>query len=348
MTTNPPDRQLGLRTISPCDPGRTSRDDDSRMYIAITTFRTRMRSANSTFLAERIAEIENSNLPSEDAKLNATARFWQHSDTWERDTRPVEEFPPGWSAERREFSWQEVRNTRLVDVRDLPRPGFDGIILAPSSAWTAQQREIAVEELARVVAATRYKHIDRVEIPAPDELRSFLKYAAGVVDIDLRYSGIPQFEVLRCSPRDDLDDFRRAVKAEFTQLCGIEDYIRDDFAFSDMQVQGGIETGFQLTPSGDIWRSYYLYCRDASRDDGDDGDGEDDQKRKEWAWRVVLYPHAICDDDPIVYYESIADFLDEYASWPDDVDYEELREQMYSTDSLIWDDPVLLRPAGTD
>ncbi|KAJ5200779.1 hypothetical protein N7491_008416 [Penicillium cf. griseofulvum] len=336
---------------------------DETMRFAIARFRSRMATANQKFLQDRINEIEGKGLATEQEKRNQLRQYqWMNYLQWDDDVSET--------CGRRDA----IRIPQQTSVKDLDIPAVlntlsshkptDGVVppLLRTEQWrqmylaTVQlvcQRKadaIVAEDDEELNVACNF-HTDHrsMTIPQCDELALFLKYAQGVVDLDVRRSSIAPFTPawsigIKNEELDGLNEVQKRDKLADPELLKrgkealeqeLEDEVSNDmlkaYIDEDLDVRAGFITGigFNQLYQCPSWYSAYVYCRLETEDDEEDGQhkGEDIQDAaniRDWGWRVVLFQAEVI--NPSVLYgrkarfDSIPEFLDWYASWLDHLD----------------------------
>ncbi|KAJ5209117.1 hypothetical protein N7449_003496 [Penicillium cf. viridicatum] len=302
---------------------------DETMRLVIARFRSRMATANQKFLQDRINEIEEKGLATEQEKRNQLRQYqWMNYLQWDDEDSET--------CGRRDA----IRIPQLTSVKDLDIPAVlnalpshkptDGVV--PPLLRTEQWRQMYLATVQRVcqrqadaivaeddeeldVACNFHTDHRSMTIPQCDELALFLKYAQGVVDLDVRRSSIAPFTPawsigVKNEERDGLDEGQK----------------RDKLADPELLKRGQEALEQELE---DEWYSAYVYCRLETEDDEEDGKhkGEDIQDAaniRDWGWRVVLFQAEVI--NPSVLYgrkarfDSIPELLDWYASWLDHLD----------------------------
>ncbi|KAJ5672325.1 hypothetical protein N7507_001452 [Penicillium longicatenatum] len=339
----------------------TDTNADETMRLAIARFRSRMAAANQKFLQDRINEIEARGLASEEEKRHYLRQYKYMDDlVWD------EEAP-----ERRSSSTIRIPQQTSLNDLDIPAilnalPSYagpaDGVI--PPLLRTEQWRQMYLDTVQRVCQKQAdaiieneeegddgcwcHKDHEPMTIPRCDELALYLKYAQGVVDIDLRHLGIAPFEPassfgVRDEELDGLDEGQRRDKlADLDLLKREQESLQQEleseesnravgpFIHDDLEVKAGFltGTGYNQLSECESWRSAYVYCRlwTNDKDDGKhkDGDVQDAANIRDWGWRVVVFQDEAFDSS-VLYgrkarFDSIPEFLDWYASWLDQLD----------------------------
>ncbi|KAF7712967.1 Uncharacterized protein PECH_002312 [Penicillium ucsense] len=195
-------------------------------------------------------------------------------------------------------------------------------------------------------------------IPPCTELALFLKHARGVEDVDFRYSYIPPFipgdghlstywvhgenpneEANRLQERLEwyLEQPSLDVETDAFGAFEVLQFLLDE----DLEVRAGFATGITYREEWGhpMWCSAYVYCR-KSPDSGEvscEGDTIPDAPNiANWGWRVVIYngdmssarpsaPAATVINGRKARFDSVLEFLDWYASWPEYLTERQLR-----------------------
>ncbi|CAI7659604.1 unnamed protein product [Penicillium palitans] len=332
---------------------------DETMRLAIARFRSRMATANQKFLQDRINEIEGKGLATEQEKRNQLRQYqWMNYLQWDDEDSET--------SGRRDA----IRIPQQTSVKDLDIPAVlnalpshkptDGVV--PPLLRTEQWRQMYLATVQRVcqqqadaIVAEDDEELDvaSMTIPQCDELALFLKYAQGVVDLDVRRSSIapfiPAWSIgVKNEELDGLDEGQKRDKLADPELLkrgqeALEQELEDEvsngtlkaYIDEDLDVRAGFITGigFNQLYQCPSWYSAYVYCRLEMEDDEEDGKhkGEDIQDAaniRDWGWRVVLFQAEVI--NPSVLYgrkarfDSIPEFLDWYASWLDHLDVQGL------------------------
>jgi len=254
----------------------------------------------------RINEI--STLPLTDRqKLDMMAKFWFSS--------LEKEWPlPLSITENDEQSQREKNATCIEDAFHFSIRNTEGVE-APSLV-SQEARDVFLDELSKLLNE-KVGFGDERRITFPEELRSFLKLADGVEDVDLRDEGIcgwhiPGYFNSECI---DMSTLRRRVRTSFEDLI-VDDGMREEQIFfieEHLLVKTDFTTGGPSVPDngGNYWYSYYLFCRRRTGDKGDE-DEESYESQDGWAWRIVF--DALEEEEPYIF-DSIPEFLEWYSSW---------------------------------
>ncbi|KAJ9481377.1 hypothetical protein VN97_g12104, partial [Penicillium thymicola] len=325
---------------------------DETMRLAIARFRSRMATANQKFLQDRINEIEAKGLATEQEKRNQLRQYhWMNYLQWDDEDSET--------SGRRDA----IRIPQQTSVKDLDIPAVlnalpshkptDGVV--PPLLRTEQWRQMYLATVQRVcqqqadaivaeddeeldVACNFHTDHRSMTIPQCDELALFLKYAQGVVDLDVRRSSIapfiPAWSIgVKNEELDGLDEGQKRDKLADPELLKrgqealeqeLEDEVSNDtlkaYIDEDLDVRAGFITGigFNQLYQCPSWYSAYVYCRLETEDDEEDGKhkGEDIQDAaniRDWGWRVVLFQAEVI--NPSVLYgrkarfDSIPEFL---------------------------------------
>ncbi|PYI00049.1 hypothetical protein BO71DRAFT_414974 [Aspergillus ellipticus CBS 707.79] len=295
----------------------TASDADATMQQALDQFRARMGAASRQFIQDRVAEIEARGIATEQEKILRMADRC-NLEALDTDDQRLAEIPaPVESAS--------------------PLLSMDGVY--PTRLYTDEARQIYLDTLQEVFQrqAEEWAAAEGEDPPGPiprcDELGRFLRYAQGVIDPDFRRSGVAPFEVglyVMSKPEDmvlaeDLEssEQRERYHERISMIAGPD---------CDMEVRAGLGMGEAYVGHYPKLYSAYLYCRQRP-DDGEDEDVLDEDEDvpdapniQEWGWRVVFMEFggdAYCGQ--VLYgrkprFDSIPEFLDWYASWPDYLD----------------------------
>lgn len=133
---------------------------------------------------------------------------------------------------------------------------MDGVI--PPFLKSEEGFSIFVEELERVMN-DRFGGGDS-EIRATDELKSFIKHANGVEDLDFCFSGMCAWELLVAHEDVDIEMFRVGVRSSLARVA-VDLNDLPESVTCELEVKGGFHTGQGIREGNWTWYSYYLYCR---------------------------------------------------------------------------------------
>ncbi|KAJ5700459.1 hypothetical protein N7536_003472 [Penicillium majusculum] len=330
----------GSASVSASDMDRNA---EEIMRLAIARFRSRMAAANKKFFQDRLKEIEEKGLATEEDKREqlrhgSIIRIPPQTPVKDLDIPAILNALPSYapvdgvqSPLLRSDQWRQMY---LDTVQRVCQQQVDEIV--------------AEDDEDRDVACTWHK--DRpMTIPPCDELALFLKYAQGVADVDFRLSGIAPFTPawsvgVRDEELEGLDERQRRdksadpelLKREQEQLQRLLEYELEDktlraFIDDDLDIRAGFiaDIRFHKRHACPAWYCAYVYCQLMMDDDEDenkhkDEDIQDAANIKEWWWRVVFFKAEADNPTPLygrkARFDSIPEFLDWYASWLDHLD----------------------------
>ncbi|KAL4910279.1 hypothetical protein BDW74DRAFT_173735 [Aspergillus multicolor] len=302
-------------TPNPVSPSTNTRADEA-MRPAVERFRTRMFSANTKFIQDRIAEIEARGCATETEKRSRLC-FYRYMDylKWDDDDPAISTSDP-----------EKIRLPSGTSLSDIDVPAIlkalpyypelyaDGVLppLLRTDAW----RQMYVDTLQRAFQRQADEWVpggtsglwertplEPLTIPPCDELALFLTYAGGVSDPDFRYAeiapfnpslgaGIPEHELRRLSEDEIreryadpefLDHERERLTERLEDHSWNSDLINESqlgeiLVDDDLEIRAGFVTGqrWNSRHEGPEWFSAYLYCR-LWPDDSDDEEEEEDR-----------------------------------------------------------------------
>lgn len=330
------------------------RNAEETMRLAIARFRSRMAAANQKFLQNRLKEIEEKGLATEEEKREQL-RQYKYMDDVKWDDEDPETCGSG--------SIIRIPPQTLVKDLDIPAilnalPSYapaDGVQppLLRSDQWrqmyldtvqrVCQQQVdaiVAEDDEDRNVACTWHKDHRPMTIPPCDELALFLKYAQGVADVDFRLSGIAPFTPawsigVRDEELEGLDERQRRdkladpelVKREQEQLQRLLEYELEDKTLralidDDLDIRAGFiaDIGFHKWHACPAWYCAYVYCQLMTDDDEDenkhkDEDIQDAANIREWGWRVVFFKAEVDNPTPLYGRKARFDSIPEFLDW---------------------------------
>ncbi|PWY63064.1 hypothetical protein BO83DRAFT_421244 [Aspergillus eucalypticola CBS 122712] len=321
-----------------------SHDADETMRKAVDRYRTRMAAANRQFVQDRIDEINARGLATEEEKIRKMWD-WRRFEDLNRDEAASDNDP---EERRKRNQFRQTRELAAVPallVEDtFPLFSLDG--LHPPRLRTPEARQIFLDTLQEVFqrqaeewAAAEGEYLDLASEPIPrcEELGRLLAYAHEVEDPDFRHSGIAPLEAglfvqtrygtLPClDTQEERDQYH--ARGEYTDLINkVQIPASPDV---DLDVWAGVVMGTGYVGEYPKWYSAYLYCRKSPDEDMEgihyqDEGVQDAPNIREWGWRVVFMEEEGILQPQVLYgrkprFDSIPEFLDWYASWPDYLD----------------------------
>ncbi|GKZ36201.1 hypothetical protein AbraIFM66950_007197 [Aspergillus brasiliensis] len=347
-----------MSTNTPIITNPPSPDADETMRQAVERFRTRMAAANRQFVQDRIDEIDARGLATEKERIRMMQR-WRQFEDLDRDDESGYQDPGMRRIHNRFRQTRELAAVPALLAEDTcPLFAVDGVY--PPRLHTPEARDMFLDTLQDVFqrqadewAAAEGEDSSWEPIPRCEELGRLLTYAHEVGDPDFRRSGIAPFEaglLVLCIEYDsppclDTQEQRDQYHAQVRRACG---WLRERlegkhtdlinkanipvFPDEDLEVRAGVIMGTGYAGQYPEWHSAYLYCRRYPDEDmegfGFQDEGIPDAPNiREWGWRVVFMeheathvfePHVLNGRKPR--FDSIPEFLDWYASWPDTLD----------------------------
>lgn len=305
------------------------------MEETIERFRIRMSSANNAFLHDRIAEQRARKDVGEASKVAMMARFWFPNSKYELEGRTEWQphKPSQYEMERaspaQEEQWfRETEVKTLDDVASLPHHHMDGTASPPTEAI----RKAFLSALDNVVndLVDDDKFDSRIQLP--DDLDEFLKLTSGAYDPDFRQDGICNFSPLPSLPPHACSE--QAMYMDLKCCANPEAWESEGFQLWQVEEEFEVAVGLLLDRAGqwppnhrwpEGYRCFSLlaYCKSVP----DMYDlVEYPEEVDDWKWRILFY----CRTGDIEYdlhsFDTIADFLDWYASWDERLDDSAMRE----------------------
>ncbi|KAL4878343.1 hypothetical protein BJY04DRAFT_221279 [Aspergillus karnatakaensis] len=333
---------------------------DETMRLAISTFRTRMAAANKTFLQDRINEITARDLPTEQARRDKLWQYrWMPCLGWWDDPpdRNTDVVVP---KDTRFADLDASLVLKILPRYSPADGVLPSMLRTEEwrEMYIDTVQRICQAQADKIAAEFDDDDEERLVIPRCDELALFVKYAGGVVDADFRDSGIAGFEPaylvgVREEELAGLDEDQRREKLADPALFEREKERLDEllnldsefekmrvFIDEDLDVRAGFltGTGYNRWLEYRMWYSAYVYCRLWTDEEEGEGKGygndeievekeapvQDADNIKEWGWRVVVF-QAEGENPSVLYgrrprFDTIPEFLEWYASWPDYMD----------------------------
>lgn len=300
-----------------------------------------MRASNRKFFNDRIDEISAFNIPDK-SKLDLFARFWISRLQYDWPT-------PSEISKSDEQGQREKAATTIEDLRNLEHRNSEGLV-APTLK-TEELRDVFLDELERMVNENAGFGNSR-RITFPEEVKSFLKMANGVRDMDVRDDGICEWDLARdnCSEGREVQHLRKDVNGSFEM---VDTKMRQTQWFKiehELLVKTGFQTGGPTIQAGggDYWYSYYLFCRRYTEEEVQENvyreeKEESYEKTDGWAWRIVFDSTSdkmTSPDVALLAFDTIPEFLDWYSTWEsrlDELDLERV-QAVYDESDLLEDD----------
>ncbi|GAQ47421.1 similar to An12g10600 [Aspergillus tubingensis] len=344
-----------MSTNAPISTNLPSHDADETMREAVDRFRTRMAAANRQFIQDRIDEIDARGLATEKEKIRMIQR-WRHFGDLDQDEPASENNPDARHISNRFRQTRELAAVPALLAEDThPLFALDGI--HPPLLCTPEARQIFLDTLQEVFqrqaeewAAAEGEDIPSEPIPRCEELGRLLAYAHEVEDPDFRHSGIAPLEAglsvqtrYGTLPCLDTQEERDHYHARIRQECAwLQERLEGEYTDLinkvqipaspdvDLDVRAGVVMGTGYVGEYPKWYSAYLYCRKSPDEDMEgihyqDEGVQDAPNIREWGWRVVFMEEEGIMQPQVLYgrkprFDSIPEFLDWYASWPDYLD----------------------------
>ncbi|KAI2786981.1 hypothetical protein POX_f07332 [Penicillium oxalicum] len=337
---------------------------DETMRQAVDQFRTRMAAANRQFVQNRISEIDARGLTDEKDRISLMQRWRHFEVLGRDDEVSYIGPDARYKSNKFRQTRELAAIPALLEDDPRPLFALDGIYPPYLCTPEARQifldtlQEVFQRQAEAWMAAEGEDPASMTAIPRCEELGYLVKYTHEVEDPDFRHSGIAPFtaglDLLRARferpPCIDVAEQRAQYYASVRKDCtwlqkSLENDDDSDLINKaniaagpdlDLEVRAGVVTGTGYVGDYPRWHSAYLYCRKRPEEDVDgkklpDEDIPDAPKIQEWGWRVVFMEHEpdMALDQQVLYgrrprFDSIPEFLDWYASWPDFLDDREL------------------------